>query len=77
MDNNNTVHVDNFLFDERTVDDLCDQGVIARNYCSDCGSKNVVPLSTATARLGLLCYPSLTTSAVLIVFRFHFALTFA
>eukprot|EP01122_Echinamoeba_exundans_P009243 TRINITY_DN3221_c0_g1_i2.p1 TRINITY_DN3221_c0_g1~~TRINITY_DN3221_c0_g1_i2.p1 ORF type:complete len:234 (-),score=58.95 TRINITY_DN3221_c0_g1_i2:518-1192(-) len=45
MDESNTVHVDNFLYDETAVDDLCDQGKIPRNYCSDCGSKNIVPMN--------------------------------
>lgn len=46
MTKDNTVHVDNFLYDGATVDELCDEGKIARNYCGDCGSKNIVPMST-------------------------------
>lgn len=39
------MHVDGFLFTEDDVDDLCDQGKLSRNYCVDCKSRNVKPLS--------------------------------
>ncbi|KAL7309677.1 hypothetical protein PS15m_010528 [Mucor circinelloides] len=41
----NTVHVDGFLFSEEDVDDLVDEGKMSRNYCLDCGSRNVAPLN--------------------------------
>ncbi|KAI7858471.1 hypothetical protein BDC45DRAFT_548491 [Circinella umbellata] len=41
----NTVHVDGFLFTEDDVDDLCDKGKLSRNYCLDCKSRNVKPLN--------------------------------
>lgn len=44
-DPSTTVHVDAFLYDEDTVDDLCDEGHMSRNYCQPCGSHDVKPLS--------------------------------
>ncbi|CEI88221.1 hypothetical protein RMCBS344292_02616 [Rhizopus microsporus] len=41
----NTVHVDSFLFTEEDVDDLVDEGKMSRNYCLDCKSKKVKPLN--------------------------------
>lgn len=41
----NTVHVDGFLFTEDDVDDLCDRGKLSRNYCADCMSRNTKPLN--------------------------------
>ncbi|KAJ3363959.1 hypothetical protein GGF32_003057 [Allomyces javanicus] len=42
----NTVHVDAFLYDDATVDDLCDEGQLARYYCTACGmAKHVEPLN--------------------------------
>lgn len=40
-----TVHVDEFLYDNETVDALCDEGKLARNYCLQCGSFNTRPLT--------------------------------
>jgi hypothetical protein len=40
-----TVHVDEFLYDNETVDALCDEGKLVRNYCLQCGSFNTRPLS--------------------------------
>ncbi|XP_051722852.1 uncharacterized protein zgc:109986 [Ctenopharyngodon idella] len=39
-----TVHVDAFLYDEETVDSLCEEGKISRNYCLNCGSHRTAPL---------------------------------
>lgn len=39
-----TVHVDAFLYDEETVDSLCEEGKMSRNYCLDCGSRRTAPL---------------------------------
>ncbi|KAI8088018.1 uncharacterized protein B0P05DRAFT_531145 [Gilbertella persicaria] len=41
----NTVHVDGFLFSEEDVDDLVEEGKMSRNYCLDCQSRNVAPLN--------------------------------
>ncbi|GAN02913.1 conserved hypothetical protein [Mucor ambiguus] len=41
----NTVHVDGFLFSEEDVDDLVDEGKMSRNYCLDCESRKVAPLN--------------------------------
>ncbi|KAG2174724.1 hypothetical protein INT43_005782 [Umbelopsis isabellina] len=41
----NTLHVDGFLFTEDDVDDLCDEGKLSRNFCTDCQSRNVQPLN--------------------------------
>jgi len=40
----NTIHVDSFLYPtDEDIDDLCDRGVLSRNYCVDCGSKYTKP----------------------------------
>ncbi|KAK7142707.1 hypothetical protein R3I94_012155 [Phoxinus phoxinus] len=39
-----TVHVDAFLYDEETVDSLCEEGKMSRNYCLNCGSHRTAPL---------------------------------
>lgn len=44
----NTIHVDEFLYSDDEVDRLAAKGKISRNYCIDCGSKNVKPLSMFT-----------------------------
>ncbi|KAI9006628.1 hypothetical protein CLU79DRAFT_723727 [Phycomyces nitens] len=41
----NTVHVDGFLFTEDDVDELCDKGQLSRNYCLECRSRKVAPLN--------------------------------
>ncbi|XP_062864081.1 uncharacterized protein zgc:109986 isoform X2 [Trichomycterus rosablanca] len=33
-----TLHVDAFLYEEETVDSLCDEGKMSRNFCLNCGS---------------------------------------
>lgn len=40
-----TEHIDAFCFNDDDIDDLCDEGQMSRNYCTDCGSRNVRPLS--------------------------------
>ncbi|KAB7496869.1 hypothetical protein Anas_06251 [Armadillidium nasatum] len=40
-----TLHVDAFLYDEDMVDELCDTGELARNYCVDCSSHNTQPIT--------------------------------
>ncbi|XP_007240539.3 uncharacterized protein zgc:109986 [Astyanax mexicanus] len=39
-----TVHVDAFLYDEETVDSLCEERKMSRNYCLNCGSHSTAPL---------------------------------
>ncbi|KAM4690222.1 uncharacterized protein WCC33_017633 [Rhinophrynus dorsalis] len=39
-----TLHVDSFLYDDDTIDSLCDEGKMSRNYCMSCGSRNTAPL---------------------------------
>ncbi|XP_055954757.1 uncharacterized protein LOC126809738 [Patella vulgata] len=40
-----TVHVDAFLYDEKGIDHLVDQGKLNRNFCTRCGSQDVQPLN--------------------------------
>ncbi|KDR10605.1 uncharacterized protein LOC110837842 [Zootermopsis nevadensis] len=40
-----TVHVDAFLYDDEMVDVLCDEGKIPRSCCLQCGSLNTRPLT--------------------------------
>ena len=44
----NTISVDSFLFDEDDVDSLVDSGQLPSHFCRDCGSKNVASLSMFT-----------------------------
>nr|XP_020442033.1 uncharacterized protein LOC109951720 isoform X1 [Monopterus albus] len=39
-----TVHVDGFLYDDEQVDALCEEGVMSRTYCLNCGSSRTAPL---------------------------------
>ncbi|KAJ3388938.1 hypothetical protein HDU92_001289 [Lobulomyces angularis] len=41
----NTVHVDNFIYRDEDVDELCEAGKLNRNICADCHSLNVQPAS--------------------------------
>lgn len=43
-----TEHIDAFCFNDDDVDELCDEGQMSRNYCTDCGSRNVRPLTFIT-----------------------------
>lgn len=40
-----TVHVDAFLYDDHTIDELVEEGKLSRNYCKACGSQDVAPLT--------------------------------
>ena len=40
-----TIHVDGFLYDDKLVDQLCDDGRLPKNYCRSCGSRDTQPLS--------------------------------
>ncbi|XP_028843359.1 uncharacterized protein LOC114794758 [Denticeps clupeoides] len=39
-----TVHVDAFLYDDKAVDALCEEGKMSSNYCLGCGSHSTAPL---------------------------------
>jgi len=40
--NENTIHVDSILLPtDEDIDECCDQGLIFRHYCGECGSKNI------------------------------------
>ncbi|XP_053366153.1 uncharacterized protein zgc:109986 [Clarias gariepinus] len=39
-----TVHVDAFLYDEETIDCLCEEGKMSRNFCLSCGSHKTAPM---------------------------------
>lgn len=42
----NTVHVDEFLYTDEEAEELIAAGLLSHNYCADCGSTNIQPLST-------------------------------
>lgn len=37
----NTCHVDEFLYDEKQVEELVSKGKLKRQYCMDCSSRNI------------------------------------
>nr|XP_042895010.1 uncharacterized protein LOC107450892 isoform X2 [Parasteatoda tepidariorum] len=39
------LHVDSFLFEDEHIDSLVEEGKLSRNYCKDCGSSNVSPIT--------------------------------
>ncbi|KAG8560769.1 hypothetical protein GDO81_015119 [Engystomops pustulosus] len=39
-----TIHVDAFLYNDDTIDILCEEGKMSRNYCMSCGSTKTAPL---------------------------------
>lgn len=41
----NTLHVDEFLYTDEEAEELTDAGLLARDYCASCGSKDIKPLS--------------------------------
>lgn len=40
-----TIHVDAFMYDELTLDRLFESGHLAKFYCTNCGSRNIRPLT--------------------------------
>ena len=44
----NTVHVDAFLYDETAEEALVQEGLLARSYCQDCGSRKIEDLTFIT-----------------------------
>ncbi|XP_075048771.1 uncharacterized protein LOC142108797 [Mixophyes fleayi] len=39
-----TLHVDAFLYNDDTIDLLCDEGKMSRNYCLSCGSRETASM---------------------------------
>lgn len=51
----NTLHVDSFLYpDDSVIDEYCDQGLLARDYCAKCGGREIAPLSMLGTSRALL-----------------------
>ena len=44
----NCVHVDSFLYDEDDEEQLVKEGLLARSYCLDCGSRKIEDLTYIT-----------------------------
>ena len=42
----NTLHVDEFLYTDEEAEELTDVGLLPRDYCASCGSKDIKPIST-------------------------------
>ncbi|XP_022708662.1 uncharacterized protein LOC111271892 isoform X1 [Varroa jacobsoni] len=40
-----TMHVDAFLYPDEEINKLCEDGILSMSYCSDCGSRNIRPLT--------------------------------
>ncbi|KAM3919898.1 uncharacterized protein RB166_014376 [Leptodactylus fuscus] len=49
-----TLHVDAFLYDEDTIDSLCEEGKMSRNYCMSCGSTKTAPLDFLSHSFSIL-----------------------
>jgi hypothetical protein len=43
----NTLHVDEFLYTDEETDELVDAGLLSREYCANCGSHETKPMSTS------------------------------
>jgi len=42
----NTIHVDSFLFpDDEIIDEYCEKGLLARDFCTKCGGRDIQPLN--------------------------------
>lgn len=48
LNSSNTVHVDAFLYDEDDEEALVQEGLLSRNYCADCGSRNIEDITFIT-----------------------------
>ncbi|CAG9533217.1 unnamed protein product [Cercopithifilaria johnstoni] len=48
-----TVHVDAFLYDDDDVDELVDQGTLSREYCAQCGCREIMPLTFISHSLSI------------------------
>jgi len=49
----NTQSVDGFLYEEDDVDEMCEQGKLARSYCAKCGSREVKDLNFISHSLSI------------------------
>ena len=49
----NTQSVDAFLYEEDDVDELCDEGKLARSYCMKCGSRDIKDLNFISHSLSI------------------------
>jgi len=73
LNDKNCVHVDAFLYDEEDVELLVESGKLHNNYCKDCNSSNVEPMtfishSASKDRLRFIfkkCLPSLKDKVIL------------
>ncbi|VDN06329.1 unnamed protein product [Thelazia callipaeda] len=52
-DSDTTVHVDAFLYDDEDVDVLVDDGTLSRDYCAQCGSRKILPLTFISHSLSI------------------------
>ena len=50
-----TVHLDSFLYDDNTVDELCEKGQMSRNYCMKCGSHETKAIGKLFYNFDLSC----------------------
>ncbi|KAL3989954.1 hypothetical protein ACH3XW_29725 [Acanthocheilonema viteae] len=48
-----TVHVDAFLYDDDDVDELVDQGALSREYCAQCGCREIMSLTFISHSLSI------------------------
>ena len=48
LSSENCVHVDSFLYDEDDEEQLVKEGLLARSYCLDCGSRKIEDLTYIT-----------------------------
>ncbi|KAM3728472.1 Leucine carboxyl methyltransferase [Dirofilaria immitis] len=48
-----TVHVDAFLYDDDDVDELVDRGTLSREYCAQCGCREIMPLTFISHSLSI------------------------
>ncbi|XP_066464526.1 uncharacterized protein [Eleutherodactylus coqui] len=49
-----TLHVDAFLYNDDTIDSLCEEGKMSRNYCMSCGSTKTAPLDFLSHSFSIL-----------------------
>lgn len=66
-----TVHVDGFLYDDDLVDQLCDEGQMSRNYCTQCGSHRVAPLSMSILFLCMFLWSILIIYSCMLKNQFY------
>ncbi|KAF3422644.1 hypothetical protein E2986_10089 [Frieseomelitta varia] len=67
-DKESTKHVDAFLYDNRKLDELIENGEVVNIYCADCLSENVRQYNEVDLLLDIISH-SLSLSAVLYIFH--------